>query len=1187
MALDWQGEIVKKIMFIILLYSIVMFSSVSFAAMTNVSVSAPQYNNHTKNSQESFTFTATSDSNATATCDLWINSTLYNTNRTVSVSSASVTSLQINASLTSSTRYAGYVDCYDGATNLSSDVKYFTFDDVTPNISISFPKSQNFTNNSQTSFTFTVFDNLDPDGLFKCDLLINTTNYGSNASVLNLSTTNSIKINASLVDGSYSGRVICFDDAGNQGSSDEKYFTIDTTTPVLTILQPSSAKYWNYSDLPYYINGTVTGTNLVAVWAVNNSYNHSLGAGNDDYTPATWNFVNTTTFYDGNHTIHIRANNSAGNVANAYVTISLRTTLPICIITQPYDYEVWNYSDMPFRINGSCFPGDLVSIHANGSYAGVNDYTPATFNFANTSGVADGSHTVTVTANDSWGNVGSDTVTYTLDTIRPVINIDAPINDTVYGGPVYRGGLTINGTCTDLNLSTVRSNSTDFPLMWFLTSPFNITNQSSLENRGYTVRLSCNDSAGNFVENPVKFVWDSAPPLLTIEQPANYKYWNYSDFPFRINGTATDAHYQVLVTNDSAWTVYDTTNGSFNIANTSDITEGNHTILITVNDTLGTITQAAVTISFDFTPPTLTILQPSNNKYWNASDSPYLINGTTNGAYAVWSTDASYLQNDDYTPNVWNFANTSNLADGNHSVIIVANDSFGNAVQATLSLMSLDTEPPTLTISQPATNKYWNYSDFPFRINGTTANAYAVWASTSPYLHTVDLTPANWNFANTSDLAQGNHTIVIRANDSWGNTADVSSIFSFDSTPPNLSIEYPFDNQHFRDRVSVNGSVVETNTWWVRTNLTQFPLINSTSPFNFTNQSAFLSQNYTVAVTVNDSYGNDVVEYKTFVFDDTVPLIDYVSPTLANNSENHENQLLKVNVSITDPNIHTCILNFDNDTNYTMINMKYFCYQEVSGVSTGRHVFFVWANDSLSNSNSSSRYYIEFFQPVVAGGGAPQVSIQNTRFDISPINTTKVYVTKNSMIPSTVSILNLESYPIEVGFSTNCYDMDESCDWFVFPNNKTSGSIVISANSEYVLSMQINVPSDAIIKEYYTDLVFTSNTETEKLSVIVEVRDTYKEIVMLNNMWSMLNDQFLGKTIFKLKNPLCFSLAKQMAVLNNETVPACSSDSNAITFSTLKVAYVVYPVLVLISILMIVKIVKKTRNPEEKTTINL
>ncbi|MCK5177075.1 MAG: hypothetical protein KAQ92_05085, partial [Candidatus Aenigmarchaeota archaeon] len=124
----------------------------------------------------------------------------------------------------------------------------------------------------------------------------------------------------------------------------------------------------------------------------------------------------------------------------------------------------------------------------------------------------------------------------TIDTISPVLTLDTPTqNGTYYNTPPY-----FNGTCTDTNLDTVRTNITEYNTS--TTSPFNITNKSALINQRYDVNITCNDSAGNTVSEIFWLTYDAIQPNITFVDPTDtnndYVNRNYS----YVNVTATDTN---------------------------------------------------------------------------------------------------------------------------------------------------------------------------------------------------------------------------------------------------------------------------------------------------------------------------------------------------------------------------------------------------------------------------------------------------------------------------------------------------------------------------------------------------------------------------------------------------------------------------------------------------------------------
>jgi hypothetical protein len=146
------------------------------------------------------------------------------------------------------------------------------------------------------------------------------------------------------------------------------------------------------------------------------------------------------------------------------------------------------------------------------------------------------------------------------------------------------------------------------------------------------------------------------------------------------------------------------------------------------------------------------------------------------------------------------------LSDGAHSVIVFANDTFGNMASSGLAYFSVDATAPTVIVLSPLNQTY--HAD-------SVALTFTLDESASWIGYSLD-SQANVTVsdnATLSDLVDGNHDIVVYAADALGNTGISNTVyFSVDTTPPEIAdvSQYPTEDSVFPDDiVSVNATVTD------------------------------------------------------------------------------------------------------------------------------------------------------------------------------------------------------------------------------------------------------------------------------------------------------------------------------------------------------------------------------------------
>ena len=125
------------------------------------------------------------------------------------------------------------------------------------------------------------------------------------------------------------------------------------------------------------------------------------------------------------------------------------------------------------------------------------------------------------------------------------------------------------------------------------------------------------------------------------------------------------------------------------------------------------------------------------------------------------------------------------LSDGAHTVAVNIQDNDGNAATAASRSFTIDTVPPSLSVTAPAnTTTYTNVASITVvgTTNDTTSSPVTVTVNGSAV--TVD---ASGNFSTTLTLSAGSNTITVIAADAAGKTSTVIRTVILDQTAPTIS----------------------------------------------------------------------------------------------------------------------------------------------------------------------------------------------------------------------------------------------------------------------------------------------------------------------------------------------------------------------------------------------------------------
>ena len=212
----------------------------------------------------------------------------------------------------------------------------------------------------------------------------------------------------------------------------------DTTAPIVKILNPiNGGIYYNNVTLSTF---NVTENSLDSCWYEFNGVSHSLSS----CTNLTENQINNLATVYGINNLTVYANDTSGNVGNDSISFELKkqsnpdTTAPVVSIYYPFNTHYQNnvsYSEFGVVEDNldSCW------YELNGVSYSLNSCTNSSVNIIQNLATVYGINNLTVYANDTSGNVGSDNVVYYLDKIVvPYVPLNmsvlVPINNYTYNG---------------------------------------------------------------------------------------------------------------------------------------------------------------------------------------------------------------------------------------------------------------------------------------------------------------------------------------------------------------------------------------------------------------------------------------------------------------------------------------------------------------------------------------------------------------------------------------------------------------------------------------------------------------------------------------------------------------------------------------------------------------------------------
>ena len=483
-------------------------------ALPVVTLNSPVNSVNTTDSTPDFNFTVTNAVAALA-CTLYIDSTPYGTNS--STINGTATIMTANASIADGS-HNWNVNCTDDSSNTgTSATRSITIDTAAPAVTANSPVNNYNSSDSTPDFSFRYTD---AALTASCELFIDDTGYGTNASTVN-DTATIITANATLSDAAHSWYVNCTDSAGNVGASSSRTINVDTALPVVTLNSPANGA--NTSDSTPDFNFTYIDAQAASASCT--LFVDSVAKGTNSATLNSTATVITSnaTLTDGARSWYVNCTDYAGNVGQSTArTINIDTVLPVVALNSPANNTNTsdNTPDINFTVTNAV-PVLSCTLFVDGTAKGTNSSvlnSTATVMTANAS-LSDGARSWYVNCTDSSSNTGqSATRTINVDTVAPAVTLNSPVNNynssdntpnvnftyTDAQAATASCTLFVNNTARGTNSSTRNSTATV------------ITANATLSDNTYSWRVNCTDSAGNVGAASTRNITiDTVKPVIT------------------------------------------------------------------------------------------------------------------------------------------------------------------------------------------------------------------------------------------------------------------------------------------------------------------------------------------------------------------------------------------------------------------------------------------------------------------------------------------------------------------------------------------------------------------------------------------------------------------------------------------------------------------------------------------------
>ncbi len=324
-----------------------------------------------------------------------------------------------------------------------------------------------------------------------------------------------------LSPGEYTVQATQGDKAGNTGETGPATFTIKTTPPQVTLIEPTNGSTTNKSKPQF---GGAAGTEPGASTTVEvNVYSGAAATGTPVQTLTTaasagaWHVTPTTPLANGEYTAQAVQDDAAGNEGKSSAdTFIVNTTAPTVTLTSPKNGTETNNTTPMFAGAAGTATGDLPIVTVNIYSGPITTGTPVetlaatksggTWSVQATTPLFNGEYTAQASQENEAGNVGVSTpVTFTVNTTPPAVTLTEPANGSVVGQskPTLAGDAeTTHGAASTVTVKIYTGTTTAGTPTQTLSAPvttndWTVTPTTALSDGTYTARATQIDEAGN------------------------------------------------------------------------------------------------------------------------------------------------------------------------------------------------------------------------------------------------------------------------------------------------------------------------------------------------------------------------------------------------------------------------------------------------------------------------------------------------------------------------------------------------------------------------------------------------------------------------------------------------------------------------------------------------------------------
>ncbi|MFW9958691.1 MAG: Ig-like domain-containing protein [Candidatus Odinarchaeota archaeon] len=597
---------------------------------------------------------------------------------------------------------------------------------------------------------------------------------------------------------------------------------------------------------------------------------------------------------------------------------------------------------------------------------------------------------------------------FKVNAIPPIVDILYPLENSLLSGYIE---VQVNAT-DESGIDRVEFSVDDVLLHVDSTYPYTFTwDTTTLLDGVHLLNVTAwsDDLKSNF--HDIEVTIDNTQPSLTINTPEEAEEVTGSvSISALTNDLSGIASVEFFLDGLSLFTDY--TSPYEYIWNTLSASDGVHNITCQAVDIARNVQFESCLVTVDNSGPLLSMHSVS---VWGSSGCVAVNTSDPSGIKRVEFFLDDTLQFTDYAyPYEWLWSGMT-IPDGNHIVLVHSYDTLNHSSTASSGLQ-IDNTLPTLSVSwTPSETILSSVVEFNAIANDINGIAYVEFYLHGALQYTDYLAPYGWTW-DTRLVADGNHSLMVIATDSRGNSKYVFMNLVVDNTGPSVTVNSPTNGTVLPGPCSMTVTISVYDATGIDTVLLSYhdgtswnivSMVPSGSFFQATTSTFPHNTLLTFYVFANDTLGNEHTSglYQCTILDMFGPVIGL--PTLLPEVPTSFN-VVTVSTSVSDDSDVDAVLlsyrvDFGSWINVTMIlNSVY--WANIPAMPTGSLVSYrIFASDSLGQWNSSPIYEYT----VVSFDVLPPTILGSNWAPVTPDDSQSVTVSVNATDPSGVSFMIL------------------------------------------------------------------------------------------------------------------------------------------------------------------------------------